>query len=192
MTVCLLLAAGSSLRMGKPKMLLPYNNKTFLQHIIDEIKELEGVELLVVTGCYHSLIQPILASQKIPLVENKNWEEGMGSSIKTGVEHIKRTYENAGAVLILVCDQPFISSLLLSELITKAKQTGKGIIASAYSDTLGTPVLFNKKYFDQLLTVTGQSGAKRIIQQFAADTASVEFPGGATDIDTPDDYKALP
>ncbi len=192
MIVCLLLAAGSSSRMGKPKMLLPYNDKTFLQHIVDEIKELNSVQLLVVTGSCHSLLQPILASKKIPLIENKKWEEGMGSSIRAGIEYIQSNYKNTEAVLILVCDQPFISSSLLNDLIETANQKGKGIIASAYSDTLGTPVLFNRKYFGQLLTLSGQSGAKRIIQQFDDDVASVEFPAGATDIDTPEDYKALP
>jgi molybdenum cofactor cytidylyltransferase len=191
MTVCLLLAAGSSSRMGKPKMLLTFNNKTFLQHIIDETKKLSDAPLLVVTGCYHSLTAPILTAQNIPYIENKNWQEGMGSSIQTGVEYILSKYPDTENIIITVCDQPHISFSLFNKLIEAHTKTGKNIIASTYNGTAGTPVLFGKKYFEQLRQLKGQYGAKKIIQQFSQDVFCIDFPEGATDIDTPEDYKAL-
>ena len=209
MTVCLLLAAGSSSRMSPgltfgtdparpgqqpetiPKMLLPFNGKTFLQHVIDEVKKVNDTQLLVVTGCFHSQLKEILSAQQIDLVENENWKEGMGSSIQKGIKHIAAEYNGAGNVIILVCDQPYISSFLINELIVTAQQTGKGIIASSYNGTAGTPVLFDKKYFDQLVLLDGQFGAKRIVQQFIQDTVTIAFPLGNIDIDTPEDYEKL-
>ena len=191
MTVCLLLAAGSSSRMGKPKMLLLFNGKTLLQHVIDETKKVNENKLLVVTGCYHSLLNEILLQQQIDFIENQNWEEGMGSSIQKGITYIIQHCHNVNSVIILVCDQPYISAALLDELIAVKQQTHKGIIASAYNDTTGTPVLFDEKYFEQLALLKGQYGAKKLVQQFKNDVASVVFSLGEVDIDTKEDYDRL-
>jgi len=217
MTNCLLLAAGSSSRMNTgrysrsnqqtdkqetgltygtdrgavAKMLLPFKGKTLLQHVIDEIKKSESDQLTVVTGCYHSILQEVLLPQKIDVAENKNWEEGMGASIQIGVTHILQQYPTTENIIILVCDQPYISCALLNELIMTKQKTGKSIIASAYNNTNGTPVLFDKKYFDRLLLLNGPSGAKRIVQQHIHDVAEVAFPEGAFDIDTPEEYDSL-
>lgn len=189
MTVCLLLAAGSSSRMGKPKMLLSFKGKTLLQGAIDEINNINET-LLVVTGKYHDLIKDVLLSQQVNFVENKNWEEGMGSSIQTGIKFIIENYA-AENVIILVCDQPYLSSALLVELIDMQKRTKKGIVTSVYNNTIGTPVLFTSKYFNQLALLDGQAGAKKIVNQFIDDTATVEFPQGNIDIDTQEDYEQL-
>ncbi len=191
MTVCLLLAAGSSSRMAKPKMLLLFNGKTLLQHVIDETKKVNENKLLVVTGCYHSLLNEILLQQQIDFIENQNWEEGMGSSIQKGITYIIQHCHNVNSVIILVCDQPYISAALLDELIAVKQQTHKGIIASAYNDTTGTPVLFDEKYFEQLALLKGQYGAKKLVQQFKNDVASVVFSLGEVDIDTKEDYDRL-
>jgi molybdenum cofactor cytidylyltransferase len=91
----------------------------------------------------------------------------------------------------MVCDQPFASASLLNDLIAAHEETLKGIIASGYNNTLGTPVLFNKKYFDDLLKLQGAEGAKKIIMKYADDVATVPFPMGAVDIDTIEDYDSL-
>lgn len=178
-------------REAVAKMLLPYKDSTFLQHIVDEIKKSDADDLMVVTGCHHSLLEPVLSSQQIAFAENQHWEEGMGSSIRTGVEYVLKNIPAADKIIILVCDQPYISSSLINELISTATKSGKGIVAAAYSDSQGTPVLFDKKYFPLLRTLNGQAGAKKIVQQFARDAAMVDFPAGATDIDTPGDYAAI-
>jgi len=203
MNVCLLLAAGSSSRMQTsvlpnafaresiPKMLLPFNGKTLLQHGIDEIKKLHDNKLLVVTGCYHTLLKEILEQQQIEFVQNENWKEGMGSSIQTGINYMLTHCREATSVIILVCDQPFISADMLQQMLDTKNKSGKGITACMYNDTLGTPVLFDKKYFHQLVLLSGQTGAKKLVQQFATDTATVDFPLGAVDIDTPEDFEKL-
>jgi molybdenum cofactor cytidylyltransferase len=191
MTVCVLLAAGSSSRMGQPKMLLPVNGKTLLQHAIDEIKKVEGTTLLVVTGCYHLLLEKILEQQQIAFVENSNWQDGMGTSIQTAMKHVTEYYPDATGVIFLVCDQPYISAALLDELISAKMQTPKGIVAATYNNTTGTPVLFDKKYFAALALLNGQYGAKKLLQQFNDDVITVVFAAGAVDIDTMEDYEKL-
>ena len=191
MTVCLLLAAGSSSRMGQPKMMLPYKNSTLLQHIIDEVKIIKNTTLLVVTGCYHTLIEQSLLPQQIPLIKNEQWQAGMGSSIQTGMVYLLQHYPAATNVLILVCDQPFITTDLVQEMLAAKESKSKGIIACTYDGAIGTPVLFDKKYFNQLLLLHGTSGAKKLVQQFEADRATVNFPAGIMDIDTPEDYGKL-
>ena len=191
MTVCLLLAAGSSSRMGQPKMLLPYKESNLLQHIIDEVKTLKSTTLFIVTGCYHTLIEQSLIQQQIPIVKNGQWQAGMGSSIQTGMAYLLQHYPAATAVLILVCDQPFISATLLQQMMAAKEYTGKGIVASTYTGTIGTPVLFDKKYFNDLALLQGATGAKKLVMQFKTDVATVSFPAGAMDIDTPEDYEKL-
>lgn len=191
MTTCLLLAAGNSSRMGEPKMFLSFKGKTLLQNAIDEIESSAINKLVIVTGCYHQQLTDVLLSQQIDFAENKNWQEGMGTSIQKGVAYIIQQYPNTEKIIIAVCDQPYISSSLFNKLIAANTETGKNIIASAYNGTAGTPVLFAEKYFEQLLQLKGPHGAKKIILQSPQDIFYVDFPGGATDIDTPEDYKAL-
>jgi len=190
-TVCLLLAAGSSSRMGQPKMLLDFNGKTLLQHIIDEVKQLNDVSLLVITGCYHDLLKEILQAQQISFIQNEQWEVGMGTSIQKGIIYLQEHSSDTDNVMILVCDQPYISSGLLQQMIDAKQSTGKGIAACTYHGITGTPVLFDKKYFNQLTMLQGLYGAKKIIQQFTDDITPINFPAGAIDIDTPDDYNKL-
>lgn len=178
-------------REAIPKMLLSFNGKTLLQHAIDEIKKLHNNKLLIVTGCYHAILKEILEQQQIEFVQNEKWKEGMGSSIQTGINHMLTHCSEATSVIILVCDQPFISADLLQQMMDTKNKSGKGITACTYNDTIGTPVLFDKKYFDQLVMLSGQTGAKKLVQRFAADTATVDFPLGAVDIDTPEDFEKL-
>jgi len=190
MTVCMLLAAGSSSRMGAPKMLLPFGGSTLLQHVINQVQKMKHTELIVVTGAYHSILEPLLTAQQIPCVENKNWQQGMGTSIQTGIRYIQQQYPDAMQALILVCDQPFVTTALFREIIVTAQHTQKGIVACAYSGTTGTPVCFSKKYFQLLLQLPAGAGAKKIILRYPDDMASVPFEKGSVDIDTPSDYES--
>lgn len=196
MNVCLLLAAGSSSRMSTGegttcKLLLPYNGKTFFQHAIDEAIQLEHTALMVVTGCYHSLLKEILLPQQIDFIENESWQEGMGNSIQKGMTRVLQRFPAAANVIILVADQPHLSTALLKTLLQTKQQSGKGIIASMYNQGAGTPVLFDQKYFQQLTLLTGPYGAKKLVQQHSDDVAMVPFALGAVDIDTPEDYERI-
>jgi len=191
MTVSLILAAGSSSRMGEPKMLLMYKGKTLLQHVIDEAKFINDNLLIVVTGRYHDLLVPLLQQQSIEPIKNEQWKNGMGSSVSAGVCYILKNFPSAENVLILTCDQPFVSTALLQQLINTKVISGKGIAACAYGDTVGIPVLFDKKYFNLLLSLKDNKGAKKIVSDSMKDVVSIDFPAGIIDIDEPKDYEKL-
>ena len=190
MTGIVILAAGNSSRLGQPKQLLGYKDETLLQHIIAEASKLPDAVVIVVTGANHELIEKNIDS-KVKTAFNSDWELGMSSSINTGLKKLWELHPEIEECIFTVCDQPFVSHSIFENLITEYHKTQKGIVASSYSDTLGTPVLFGKKYFEELFNLKGQEGAKKIINRFLEDTASILFEKGDIDIDTEDDYNKL-
>ena len=189
-TGILILAAGNSSRLGEPKQLLKFNGKTLLRNVVEEaVKVSESI--IVVTGSNHSQISKEIENLKVAMVENINWNEGMGSSIKIGMIHLLKRIPEVQNIIVSVCDQPFIKASVFSDLIQIQKDSQKGIVASKYSDTLGTPVLFTKKYFKELSGLSGQEGSKKMVQKFKEDIAEMNFERGAIDIDTQSDYQKL-
>ncbi|KAF2516236.1 nucleotidyltransferase family protein [Flavobacterium zhairuonense] len=185
------LAAGNSSRLGQPKQLLGYKDSTLLKNTIAEASLVSDSKIIVVTGADNQLIEEELDPSIIKVSFNPDWELGMSSSIVNGLKKILNLYPDCENCIFAVCDQPYVSSLIFENLIEEHHKTGKGIAASAYSGTLGTPVLFNKKYFNELLELQGQEGAKKIINKFSDDVVSVPFENGNIDIDTQDDYNKL-
>ena len=185
------MAAGESSRLGKAKQLLHFHGKTLLHHIIEEAIKSEADPVVVVTGAFASEIVASIANTKAVIVENNNWKSGMASGIVAGIQKLKDLKSNPEKIILAVCDQPFVTATLFRQLEEKQAESGKQIVACAYADTLGTPVLFTHKYFGQLLQLKGDSGAKKILGTFREDVAAVEFPQGAIDIDTLEDYERL-
>ena len=190
MTGIIILAAGNSSRLGQPKQLLPYKDETLLQHIIAEAAVIKDTVLIVVTGANHELIEKNIDS-KVKTAFNHDWELGMSSSINKGLSELLQSNPEIEKCIVAVCDQPFVSHSVFENLITEYDVTRKGIVASSYAETFGTPVLFDKKYFDDLLDLKGQEGAKKVITRFLDDTASIPFEKGNIDIDTEEDYNKL-
>jgi molybdenum cofactor cytidylyltransferase len=191
MTAIIILAAGNSSRLGTPKQLLRYKNKTLLQTAIEEASLVPNAIVFVVTGANHDVIQNEPYTESIIICYNGEWEKGMSTSIATGLKELLALHPDIQKCILTVCDQPYLSSSVFKDLINTYFETGNGIIASSYSQTLGSPVLFDEKYFDALLELKGQEGAKKIITRFSDDTASVVFEKGAVDIDTIEDYHNL-
>lgn len=181
----IVLAAGGSSRLGRPKQLLPWKGKSLIAHIVGE-----GIHpLFLVTGAVDLTDHPW--ERPIHLVHNRCWSEGMASSIHAGLDALLKDFPDIPAVILSVCDQPFITRDLFERLIAQQTRTDKGIVASAYADTLGTPVLFTRRYFPRLLTLTGSQGAKKLLSEYPEDVTSVTFDNGDVDIDTEEDYRAL-
>ena len=190
-TGIIILAAGNSSRLGKPKQMLTYKNTTLLKSTIAAASSLPNVFVIVVTGFNHELIKNELNSTEVKISYNQDWESGMSSSIVKGLVDLNLTRPDVEKCIISVCDQPFISNTVFENLLEHYHESGKGIIASSYAETVGTPVLFNKKYFKDLLELKGQDGAKKIINKFLSDSVAVPFEKGNIDIDTPEDYNKL-
>lgn len=190
-TGVIILAAGNSSRLGQPKQLLDYGGNSFLNRIAGEAISFAGESVLIVTGAHHKKIEESLENKTVLTCFNQNWHDGMASSIKTGLKHLLLVYPEISNCIITVCDQPYLSADIFHKLLVKYQTTGKGIIASAYSKTTGVPVLFDRHYFDVLLTLKGQEGARKLLRKFKEDVAVVPFEKGAVDIDTPEDYIKL-
>lgn len=189
-TGILILAAGNSSRFGEPKQLLYFKGKSLLRNVAEESLKTTNL-VVVVTGSKDPEISREIENLKVKIIENLNWSEGMGSSIQIGFKQLLDSFPTIENCIISVCDQPFIDNSVFIELIGMQKDSQKGIVASKYADTLGTPVLFTKKYFEKLSKISGQEGAKKLLQKFKDDIAEISFEKGAIDIDTQNDYQQL-
>jgi len=190
-TAIVILAAGSSSRMGKPKQLLDFNGQTLLNIVIRESLKTKFRPVVVVLGAYAAEIKQASTNQEVIYSFNEDWENGMSSSISFGLKVALENNPKIENVILTVADQVHISSDIFEELQSKQEQSKKNIVASAYSQTTGTPTLFNKKYFDNLLVLSGSNGAKSLIKQYVDDTTTIPFELGNIDIDTETDYNNL-
>ncbi|SEI40937.1 molybdenum cofactor cytidylyltransferase [Dyadobacter sp. SG02] len=186
-----ILAAGNSSRLGEPKQLLQYQGKSLIRHIAEAALEIVGGNVIVVTGSNSELIDTELKDLPCKLAFNTAWQEGMSVSIKTGIHALAGHAPHVKGSVLAVSDQPFVSVEIFLALIHTFEKTGKGIIASQYSDSLGTPAFFAASYFPALLQLTGAEGAKKLFKRYADDVVPYPFPEGSIDIDTQEDYKRL-
>jgi molybdenum cofactor cytidylyltransferase len=125
------------------------------------------------------------------IVENQEWQRGLGTSIRCGLRHQLKSQPELAAVLLLVCDQPFVDVSVIGSLVTRWEHSRKAIVACHYANTLGVPALFDHACFEELLALSDKSGAKALIESREDGVASVEFEKGAIDIDTPADFHRL-
>lgn len=187
----ILLAAGSSGRLGHPKQLLSYKGKILLQYLLDEATSSSASCIVIVLGADAENIKTKLSAGNHPVVVNEEWKEGMGSSIRCGIRALQKNYPDAEAAILMTCDQPFVTAALLDELVQTHWQTGKRIVSSSYDNTSGPPALFHRSLFPELLQLQGDKGARKITDTYAGERASVSFPQGNIDIDTAADYDNL-
>ena len=185
-TGIILLAAGSSFRLGRPKQLIEIQGETLIQKAIDEAKMSQADFLVVVLGANADLIQTGFDYSSTPFIVNPDWQNGMSSSMQVGLRFLMEK-EEIDQVLLMLCDQPFVDASLLNKLINSKKTSGKGIVAAAYSNTLGVPALFDRRYFEELLQLNGSEGAKKVIFNHQAEVHALDFPLGAVDLDTEED-----
>jgi molybdenum cofactor cytidylyltransferase len=186
-----ILAAGASSRLGQPKQLLQYQGRSLIQRIAQIAVQVVEERVVVVLGAYAGLIYPQIDPLPVIIRYNSNWEEGIASSIRKGLLAALEFSPQPEAVLFAVCDQPHISQALIQNMITSWERSGKSIIACAYGGTLGSPVLFSKLHYDELLQLKYDEGAKKLIQLHPEAVEPIFFPMGNVDIDTIRDYTSL-
>jgi molybdenum cofactor cytidylyltransferase len=187
----IILAAGQSSRLGQPKQLLSYKGKTLLQHSIENALRIEAQSVLVVLGASKDLIRKEITYPNISIVENPEWDSGIASSIKSGLRALRNTSPESDAILLMVCDQPFIDSGVLQRLLHAQKNTGRAIVGSSYDSTYGIPALFHSSLFPELMELSGDTGAKKLFDKYRTQSFFVPFHNGGIDIDTEEDYEKL-
>ena len=186
-----ILAAGDSARLGRPKQLLQFRGKSLLRRIVDAANEAGCSPIAVVIGNAAEKMAPELERTAAAIVENEDWQNGIGTSIRAGMQNLVERGRDLDAVILLVSDQPLVEKELIKQLIARYGETGKTIIASSYSETLGVPALFGRAHFMDLLALRDDSGAKSIILSKRECVAEFSFPQGEIDIDTLEDYERL-
>jgi len=159
--------------------------------MVDTANASEASPVVLVLGANAELLEKEVEDKKIHIAVNKDWSEGMASSVRCGLNTLMHIAPVVDSAIIMVCDQPFVTSSLLNQLIVTQRQTGKPIVTSKYETAIGPPALFYKTVFPELLQLKGDAGARKIIEQRRTDVATVPFDKGIIDIDTEDDYKAL-
>lgn len=188
----LLLAAGSSSRMGQPKALLPWENQTLLESRIDVLKNTHQ-SIVLVLGSHAELIQetiPIGSSSKV--VINSEWSQGMGSSIVKGVAELLKTYPEAEGILISLLDQPLIPLAHYESMLQQHEKTPEKIVVSESDNGwLGVPVLFPSSFFQELLNLQGHESGKTLIKRHPRQCISVGGAEYLEDMDTPEAYERL-
>jgi molybdenum cofactor cytidylyltransferase len=177
--------------MRKPKQLLEFNGKTLLQHAIQTALGSVCRPIVAVLGSGSDRLKTELEDFNVLFAENFEWKNGMSSSIKVGLQKLLDSEDQINGVLIMVCDQPLVSSELINQIVETQQHTGSLIVASQYVKTLGVPALFSHLLFPHLFNLENIGGAKKLIKKFKNQTSAVNFPGGEFDIDTPEDYQKL-
>lgn len=187
----IILAAGASKRMGQPKQLLLYKGQTLLSYVTKCALDSVGNPVIVILGANAEKIEPGIASLPIVIIKNYRWSEGIASSIRCGINYIQKQDFNLNGVVFLTCDQPFISTELIEQLIAAHHSTNKPIIASQYGETLGIPALFSRTFFSALMQLHGERGAQRIVNKYPHLVEALDFPQGQIDLDTLENYQQL-
>jgi molybdenum cofactor cytidylyltransferase len=187
----LILAAGSSSRLGRPKQLLPWKETTLLGHAIEVARATDTYPIYVVLGSQAGMIRKGITDPRIRILINTNWEKGMGASISCGIQHIVSEKEEIDGLLIMLCDQPLIHASYLNMLIDAFASSGKKIVATKYARHMGVPVIFDVSYFPLLSTLEADTGARSLMEKNKLDCLGFDAPGNNPDIDTEADYHKL-
>ncbi|WP_455278451.1 nucleotidyltransferase family protein [[Eubacterium] cellulosolvens] len=188
----ILLAAGESKRMGKQKLLLNLGKSNIINITLENLLKSEIFEILIVLGYEAKKIEDSLSAQdkRIKFVFNKNFKEGMSTSIKSGVIAASKQSE---AFLIALGDQPLISPKIINRLIEKYQSSGAGIVTVKHQSLRGHPVIISKKYLQEILALNGDIGARHLLKQHLDDTESINTGSSEEffDIDRTQDYEEL-
>lgn len=187
----ILLAGGSSSRLGSPKQLLMYEGQTLIKRMMDIASNSDADPLVLVLGANANLVQQEIGGLSHHSTINADWKEGIASSIRAGVNKILQINPLVEGVVLIFCDQPQLSADLINNLIVAHKKTGKPIVTCSYGDTFGPPTLFHKSVFGKLLELQGDLGARNILRELADSVEAISFPGGELDIDTKADYDKI-
>ncbi|MFL1011441.1 nucleotidyltransferase family protein [Flavisericum labens] len=184
-----ILAAGESRRMGEPKQLLSWKKTTLIEHVVKNVLEVNVNDVAVVLGAHYNEINKQLKDYPVKIINNNLWNSGLGHSISKAVLYFMSKKSKIEALMIILADQPFVTSAYLMKMIDSFTPNNKQILATQYNDgKLGVPVLFDNFYFTELSELSKDEGAHLIIKKNKnfVDILKASFVN--MDIDSKEDY----
>jgi len=185
------LAAGKSERFGRNKMLIDVLGKPLIRGVVENALNSRVDEVIVVLGYMAKEIEEVLKDLPCKVVYNRNFEEGMSSSVKIGVSKISKTAE---AVLILPGDYPLVTAEDIDRVISKFRETGASIVIASYKGRPGHPILFSQKLFNEILKISEkEQGLKAVVRKHGEEVvlAETNSPGVLMDVDTEEHFKKV-
>jgi molybdenum cofactor cytidylyltransferase len=184
------LAAGGSTRMGRPKQLLQLGGKTLIRRATETALAVSDV-VAVVTGASAEQIAKELQDLPIQIIHNPDWSRGMGSSLRVGAEALITSNPELGALIVTLCDQVNVTPKALDRLRAAHREAGKGLCAASFDNTVGPPALFARQYFTELLHLDDAAGAKSVLLHHPEDLSHVPCPEAAQDVDTWEEFQRV-
>lgn len=185
-----ILAAGMSRRMGQAKMLLPWRGQPLVRHLAQVALASTLDTVVVVTGFAHAAVGAALGSLPLQTVRNPNYEAGQSTSLIAGLQAL---HTEVTAAIVLLVDQPLITPAIIDALVAEHRQTPEQIIAPSYAGRRGNPVLFPRATWTELWRLTGDAGARSVLEADPSRLRLIPVTTSAVvdDADTPAEYAAL-
>lgn len=187
--VALILAAGESRRLGKPKQLLSYNNTTLLNHVKKQFPADSVDGPFVVLGAFAKEVKLKSALNDVEVIEFDGWKEGMGSSLAYACKQLFSETDYDG-ILITLADLPKVSQADYQKMISLFNSPSD-IVATLVTDSFGVPALFGSDYFSELMQIRGEKGAKSLLMKYKERITAYANPNAGFDIDTDADFSNL-
>ena len=188
----IVLAAGASRRMGRPKQVLEFRGTTLLRRVAQEALATPSLSrVLVVVGAHAPISRAVLKGLSVEIVENRDWARGQGASLAAGVRALRHRAPETAAAVVLLCDQPLVTAASIALLVKTHRRTGARIVASRRGQRLETPVLLSFPFFDELCALDGDQGTKEILRRHRHLAMGLALPGAGVDVDTVEDYGRL-
>jgi len=190
MIVAVVLSAGESSRMGRPKALLPIDGQTFIERIVAALKQTKVGKIIVILGHNARELEAKISHLPVQILINTDYKQGQLSSLQLAVRDLQADADCDGMLVHLV-DHPYLAPALVQEMIRRFYETKKRIIVPRYHGKRGHPVIFSNTLFRELLSAPMAEGAKAVVNAHLAETLEIDTQeeGIAVDIDTPELYQ---
>lgn len=184
----LIMAAGSSSRMGSIKQLLKIDGKTLLEKAIETSKKIRNTRIVCVLGAHAEVIKKQINFEGVDFVINNEYALGLSTSIQSGITYLQTQNHPFEGVLILLADQPAIEMQYYQDMARLFSENPEQIVASSYGTKMGVPAIFPKEVLNEIMRIQGDKGAQGFLQQNKQKIVTPEISVNLFDLDTPEDY----
>jgi molybdenum cofactor cytidylyltransferase len=191
MIVAVILSAGESSRMGRPKALLPIDGVRFVEKIVSTLKSTDVGNIIVVLGHNAEAIRRKISDLPVTILINHDYKQGQLSSLQVAIRHLESSGGPVDGILVHLVDHPYIEAKLVNLMIDRFYETKKLIVVPRFQDRRGHPVIFARALFSELLAAGTDQGAKPVVHAHRDDTLEIDTDdkGVLIDIDTPEEYR---